>query len=530
MVFGLFVAAPAVAAEGMSTVLVLPAEGEGRALGDAADAVQLRFQGVLRAAGGTNVVHTKMYLRVMERYARRLTDLDGDRRIQTLGEILGADVVVATTVRVAAPNTVLDIRAIPVIYKDLSGSETRGQASAGSLLKALDQSPTTLLTLLKGTGRVPDLSTPEPEAIGPRTSSEPALLAYSACNIALMAQPLGLRNPVVIDDVVLSQSEELCREALAKDRTMEQAHAELALIHALRGEQEKAEAALKKAKKSRAFSTSYWLAKFWVLSRYYDVDLALTSLRKAIETNPGFMLGRGYLGEALIALKRPADAETVFREYLTAAPRQSWVMGQIGYALAKQKQYDEAIEWTEKGLRMAPGDPELLLQLASRFIDAGRYAEASTLLKRVVSQGGARGEVHLRLGYAYLKLGKFNEAEQEMIQAINKADSSSEWRTRGRARYNLAVLWLESDAPENALRQLRMAVQEGFRDKGALQARAMAPLRTKKQFQALMKAPPKTGIAPQFVSPLGTTSESGELIIDESKGKKKKNPKVLEQF
>jgi tetratricopeptide (TPR) repeat protein len=525
-------ATPATAAPGaMPTVLVLPAEGEGRALGDVGDAVQLRLLGTLRAAGGTNVVHPKMFLRVMERYDQRLSGVDDDKRIQALGEIVGADVVVSSVVQQHDDETIIRLTAHPIAYDGLAGDTTQGRATGATLMNALDAMPGPLLTLLKGTGRVGALEAPASVTIGPDTRSKDALLEYAACSLSLMAQPLGLRNPIVIDEAVLNQSEELCRDALSHDASFTDPHAELALIAALRGQQSEAEAELVKAKKSKAFNSSYWLAKFWVLSRFYDVDLALETLRAAIEAHPGFMLGRGYLGEAYIALGRAEDSAKAFSEYLAAAPRQSWVMGQIGYARAKQRQYEEAIDWTEKGLRTRPGDAELLLQLASRYIDSGRNEEAVTLLKRVVSEGGARGEVHLRLGYAYLKLDRFNEAEREMRTAILKAGGSAEWRTRGRARYNLAQLWLESGSPANAMRQLRMAVKEGFRDRGALEAPSMAALRDQPGYaELLLKGQPREGIAPQYVSPLGRTSETGELVPNSSKSTDEPDRAVFDRF
>jgi tetratricopeptide (TPR) repeat protein len=514
----------------MPTVLVLPAEGKGRALGDVGDAVQLRLVGTLRAAGGTNLVHPKMYLRVMERYDQRLANVEDDKRIQALGEIVGADVVVSSVVESEGDETVVELMAVPIRYEGLGGDVTKGRASGKTLIDALNAMPGPLLTLLKGTGRVPELKTPSAGAIGPDTASQEALLEYAACSVSLMAQPLGLRNPIVVDQAVLKQSEELCLGALRHGDNFADPHAELALIAALRGDREKAEAELKKARQSETFNSSYHLAKFWVLSRYYDVELALQTLREAIRVHPGFMLGRGYLGEALLALGRAEDSEKAFRDYLAAAPRQSWVMGQIGYALAKQRKYDEAVEWTEKGLRTRPGDAELLLQLASRFIDTGRHAEAVTLLKRVVSEGGARGEIHLRLGYAYLKLGKYNEAERQIRTAILKAEGSAEWRTRGRARYNLAQLWLASGSPDNAMRQLRMAVREGFRDRPALEAPSMAQLRDHPGYAELLATDPRKGIAPQYVSPLGQTSETGELVPNSGKAGKKADPSVLDRF
>lgn len=244
----------------------------------------------------------------------------------------------------------------------------------------------------------------------------------------------------------------------------------------------------------------------------------------ALKEHPGFTLARGYLAEALVTLGRPQEAISVYLEYLNQVPRQSHVMGQLGYAHAKAGDMEKSIEWTNRALRVTPSDPELLLQLGSRLVDVGRYDEAAVLLKRVIAEGGARGEVYLRLGYTYLKMGELLEAERELRTAIGKADGPGEWRTRGRARYNLAILWLLAGSPTDALRHLELAVREGFKDEKAF--KALEPLKDLRGYSDVMAMKPPRGRA-KLVTPLGTISDAGEV---EGVPEREVDEEVLDQF
>jgi superkiller protein 3 len=509
--------------EAKPTILVLPAD----TLGDLGSVVQLRMLGVLRELGDTNLIHPKTLNRVNERYEARLAQLDGDRVVQTLGQVMGADVVVTSKVSQVDERTRLHVEVVPVERPGREGQRSSRDIDGATWLKALTRLDKEFGPLLVESGLV-DLSRTETRAaVGPASENPQALMAFARCHERLIRQPAGLRSPVVVDTDNIEAAREECRLALEDDPDFVDAKAYLALASAFLGEQREAERLLKSSRDSAHFIPMYWIAKFWVLSRYYTVDLAIDSLKMAIGEHPGFTLGRGYLGEALVAVGRPEAAIEVYEDYLARVPRQSFVMGQIGYAHSKLGQSDEAVKWTEKALRTTPSDPELLLQLASRFVDVGRYEEATILLRRVISEGGARGEVYLRLGYAYLKLGKFNEAEREMRQAILRADGPAEWRTRGRARYNLALLWVEAGSPENALRQLRFAIREGFKDRGAFNASGLAPLKKHPDLPQVLAMKPPRGKAPVLVSPLGTANEAGELELKQSR---KMSSQILSRF
>ena len=143
------------------------------------------------------------------------------------------------------------------------------------------------------------------------------------------------------------------------------------------------------------------------------------------------------------------------------------------------------------------------------------------MLRRVISEGHARGEVHLRLGFALLKLKDYRAAELESQQAIEIAKAPAEWRTRGRARYNLAKLWVESGNLDNAMRQLRMAVEEGFKDRKAFETDPdMKPLVDHPDYAKLMKGTAKRGVVvPTYVSAFGQATEDGSLMLSDRRTK-----------
>lgn len=510
--------------EAPPTFLVLPLEAEG-ASSDLGFGLSLRILATLRAVGGSNLVHPKMLARVEERYDHRLDKLNEAGRRRLLGEVLGADAVLYGT-------SDKDLRRLELRLETVHGDNgkplmevVRGDGFS-ALVAAL---PEATLALVKKAGHLEERALPSADRVALATGSRQALIDYASCHRMMIRQPLGIQNPVVVDESSVRFAMEECTAALAHEPKLWSAKADLALGHAFLGDKGAAERLLSELKDTPAFLPTYWLSRFWILSRYHDVRLALESLEQAIERHPGFMLGRGYLAEALLALGEPKKAIAVLEAYLARCPRQSYVMGQIGYAYAKAKDLPAAIEWTEKALARTPGDPELLMQMGSRLIDANRFGDAASVLARVVGEGGARGEVYLRLGYAHLMNGDFGKAEQLIRTAITKAEGPAEWRTRGRARYNLAQLWLRSGSPENAIRQLRQARLEGFIDEAALAGPALAPLKKHPDFKKLERTKPRPGSAPAYVSPLGRATSSASL---ELRGVRATSPdrKILERL
>lgn len=444
-----------------ATVLVIPFAAEESDV-DLGYATAFKVLGAFEALDAFNLTHPKQLARALEQRKGVADDIRSPKGLKNAAVMLGARWVVTGSLKRAKDSVAIKVTA----WSAADGRTASADVPGKELLAALDLVPAKSLDLLAGLGLagVPASKLPPAAQLAPVTRNGDALVEYAACNRALMRQPISVRDPVVLDATQIREAIGHCRTASTLDPAFAEARATLGFAHALLGEQAEAEEALASVKESKTFIPDYWLGKFWTISRFYDPALAVQTLEQLTSQRPGFLIARGYLGDSYNILGKHKEALATFERYLADVPDQPWVLSRIGYSQAKLGDTAAAIEWTKKALRVSPGDPELLLEMASRFIDAGRPDDARVVLLRVIADGGGRGEVHLRLGYAYLLLGKDHDAERELILALDKAKAQSEWRTRGRARFNLAKLWMRQNAPDLALRQLEYAVSEGFRD------------------------------------------------------------------
>ena len=507
-----------------TTVMVIPFRGKSGPIGDLGYAIHLRALGVLHALSGLNIIHPKQLNRVLEHHQHRLYDLENPGRRKEIAAILGADLVLSGTLVTGARH--VEIRF--TVQPQSGDSVLQRRVRAPTLPEALDGFTPELTSALTRLG-AHATKAPAAETITPATTSMKALAEYASCYRTIIEQPIGIRTPRLLDARRIDSAIRLCHAALRIDGKLTDAKAALGFLYALKGDQRSSERYLAAAKGSKTFLPLYWVGKFWVASRHYDVDTAVDALEGAIRKHPGFLLGRGYLGDTLIVLKRYEAARSVFMRYLDAVPRQPWVMGRIGYVNAKLGDIDAAITWTKKALSLAPADSELLLELASRHVDAGAYPEAISILKRLVAEGRARGEVHLRLGYAYLKTGDLPRAERAFRVAISTATALAEWRTRGRARYDLAKMWMQTDFPANALRELEMAIEEGFRDRAVFENDPdFKPLLANAEFQKLMRGSPRASPdLPRYASPFRLDPESGRIDLPAPASPQKRKTVIL---
>ena len=462
------------------TIMVTPFDG---VVSNMAYAGMLKVLGTLRATRKVNLIHPKQLNAVIKNYSSPKSNEDPKSLLRAHARSLGANWIVATSLEMEDDKfkTIIDI--FHVNGKRFGSTNISAQES----LELLNGVSEKVFGLLKEVGAI-SLDMPNPATVSPKTKSLDALLTYASCYQVLVQQSIGIRQPVMLNSHLVDEAIELCEESKKHDKSFEAARASLGLAYALKGKKQKAELFLGSVKNSKAMLPFYWIGKFWVLSRYYNSEQALEVLEDAIDIYPGFLLARGYLGESLNTMGRNDEALKVFEAYLNQVPNQPWVMGQIGYTYAKLRNSAKAIEWTKKGLRMNPKDGVLMLMLASRMVDSGQYTESVAILRRIINEGNRRGEVYLRLGYSLLLLGENSEAERYFRTALLKSSSPSEWRTRGRARYDLAKLWMRMNNPDNAIRQLRMAVKEGFRNLRYFKLDPdFEPLQKDKRFLKLVK-------------------------------------------
>ncbi len=132
-------------------------------------------------------------------------------------------------------------------------------------------------------------------------------------------------------------------------------------------------------------------------------DKAIGHYKKAIELNPSFALGHGYLALQLAFAGEPDEAIDEAETAIRLSPRDPELFHffvAIGTAHFVAGRYDEAVAWAEKSVRERPSVPGPLRLLTTSLAHLDRTDEAREVFKRVleitphVSATGIRSAIH----------------------------------------------------------------------------------------------------------------------------------------
>jgi Flp pilus assembly protein TadD len=204
-------------------------------------------------------------------------------------------------------------------------------------------------------------------------------------------------------------------------------------------------------------------ARFWLVSRYQSSEAGISVLKDVIAKEPGFLLARVYLAELYNALGKHQDAAVAWQEYYAHSEGNAFVATRLAYTLARLGKTKEAAVFSGKARAFDPDSPDLALEHASRLIDDGQVDAAVAVLEPLATKKDAPAELVLRLGYAKMMKGDLDGAEKLMTQAFGLAKDGAEWRTRARAKLNLAELALKREAKDKAKSAVSDALKEGLR-------------------------------------------------------------------
>ncbi|MEL6339616.1 MAG: CDC27 family protein [Myxococcota bacterium] len=415
----------------------------------------------LYQSGAYQHLHLKQILSVARHRGWTSADLAGSRMTAAAAELLGAPV--GSYGEIAKTDTGWRLtakafrgdRVAPVVV-DLPADTARaveiGGVALAKAIATLDK-----IGLAKG-------------EVHPRSRSGAAMRAYLSCYATLVRQPMGLRESHVVEATTLAAARARCEDAVRLDPGFVDAWAALSLASSLSLQTERAAEALKRTRGLTAYVPFAILSEYWLATRFKSNDAGAAVLRDGVRTYPGAMIFLSYLGEHLNITRDFKEALAVWNRYLAATTRSPYALSQKGYSMARLGQLDEAIAVSREAVNQDPESLVVELELASRLVDAKRLDEAAALLEPMARKPGAFGELLSRLGYVYLLQKKHDPAEKALGRALELARSPSEWRTRGRTRYNLAILMARSGKLKEAEDHLLAAAKEGFVIGSALRA------------------------------------------------------------
>ncbi len=444
----------ALAAERRPVLAIFPPSAADPAGKELALLIQARTSAVLATTDRYSDVHLKQILAMAAREGLDIEALD-PKNSERAAKLLGAE-------RVAWGQLERNEKGfkLKAVVTNL-GKLTRVEVQLGAdLAIAVEAAATTVSHAMLRLDGVFGFKTPPPVS----TKSDAAMQAFSHCYATVVRQPMGIENPAVLDASELEVAITQCKEALAADPKFVPASAALGLAYAILGNDGEAVKTLSPLKGADLDQPLYWIARFWEVTRYQSNDAGEALLREAISKRPGFLLARAYLGELLDTLGKHEKAVAAWQELVAVAPFDPYALGRLGKSLARLNKHDEAIETTKKALALDPRSREMRLQLASRYIDAAKLDDALPVLTALSDEPEPRGEVLLRLGWAYFLKGSMDLAAPLFEKAIARAKAPGEWRTRGRAHYDLALVHVKK-SPDRAEAALKASLLTGYKIK-----------------------------------------------------------------
>ncbi len=170
-------------------------------------------------------------------------------------------------------------------------------------------------------------------------------------------------------------------------------------------------------------------------SRVWADDLALwqdTVTKSPQKARPWGWLGRIYDGRGQ---QQQAEQAWIRAEQVVqpGSLEQAALLGNLGLAAARKKEYAQAVDYYQKALKIRPYRPTVRAQLAVALIRLGRTEEGWQQFERAIGKSTGSYEVLLLRAQEYYLSGRYAKAAQDYRMALELLPESEE------AQQNLAV-------------------------------------------------------------------------------------------
>ncbi|MFZ0962164.1 MAG: tetratricopeptide repeat protein [Terriglobia bacterium] len=172
---------------------------------------------------------------------------------------------------------------------------------------------------------------------------------------------------------------------------------------------------------------------------YYRATLAAVPEAGSLRLN---------LGAVYWNRRQPADAEREWRMALGAYPS-AQLLNNLGLVYAGRKQYDEAIEYFQRSMRLRPNNTDAHLNLGRIYETLGKIPEAELQLRAAAALAPLSIQARNELGNLYLTTGRWHEAETQFSASAASIPNGGAFDALG----DIAVREGRSDAAEQDYRQ-----------------------------------------------------------------------------
>ena len=207
-------------------------------------------------------------------------------------------------------------------------------------------------------------------------------------------------------------------------------------------------------------------------------------------------------GDLLMARKMYREAVEAYREGSKKSPV---LANKIGIAYHQMMQLDNAKKSYQLAIKLNPKYSEALNNLGTMYYARKNYGKAITYYRKSLKLTPKSASIYSNLGTAYFARKKYQEATEAYQTALQLDPEVFEHRgtygvllqektveERAKFHYYLAKTYAKAGQNERALQYLRMAIEEGFREKKKIQEDPeFSAMRETKEFQDLMALEPR---------------------------------------
>lgn len=138
---------------------------------------------------------------------------------------------------------------------------------------------------------------------------------------------------------------------------------------------------------------------------------AVDLLARAVKGKPRDAVFLGALGLARLMAGDAVGAEPALRGALRWGDREDAMAHmRLGMALGEQGKHVEAVAELQRALRLAPGSPEVMLNLANALAESNALGEAESLFNDLLLRAPTHADARYNLGTLYTRLGRLDDA------------------------------------------------------------------------------------------------------------------------
>jgi len=277
------------------------------------------------------------------------------------------------------------------------------------------------------------------------------------------------------------------KRALELAPNSDEAYRRLGNAYMANGQKEEALKALEKAVELNPY---YWYNLSGLGNAYYkfgEFDKAVKAFQQIVQLEPDNPVGYSDLGAVYLSMGKYDETINAFQKSLQIKPTAN-VYSNLGTVYFFLKKYPEAISMFEKAVALNPDDEINTGNLADGYRLAGDTAKAQAIYEKAISLGYKElrvnprdADVVGRMALYYAKKGDTEQAEEfvKRARAINQADAY--------LIYISAIVDTIGNQPAAAVKDLGLALQKGYSATDAAAEPEFAPLRSRPDFQALLK-------------------------------------------